>query len=155
MTCVTRTINGNSSNITRYNRKQFPQRVRPCELQKLVNSVKLRKACAIDNIPNECLRQLARRPLVYLTHLIIHCLRLSHFPTPWKEAKIITLPKPGKDSNFPHSWQTISLLSTTGKPFERIILKFVKRHIDEKKPAKLLVSLDSVLVTARLYNVWD
>jgi hypothetical protein len=64
----------------------FPERIRPCELQKLVNSQKLRKACGIDGIPNECLRQLPRRPLVHLTHLINHCLRLSHFPTPWKDA---------------------------------------------------------------------
>jgi hypothetical protein len=41
--------------------------------------------------PNECLRHLPRRPLIYLTHLFNHCLGLSHFPKPWKEAKIITL----------------------------------------------------------------
>jgi hypothetical protein len=31
------------------------ERIRPCDLQKLVNSLKLRKACGIDDIPNECL----------------------------------------------------------------------------------------------------
>jgi hypothetical protein len=41
-----------------------PERIGPCELQKFVNSLKLRKACRIDGIPNECLRQLPRRPLV-------------------------------------------------------------------------------------------
>jgi hypothetical protein len=60
-----------------------PERIRPCDLQKLVNFLKLKKACGIDRIPNECLRQLPRRPLVHLTHLINHCLRLSHFPTSW------------------------------------------------------------------------
>jgi hypothetical protein len=48
-----------------------PERIRPCDLQKLVNSLKLRKACGTDGISNECLRQLPRRPLVHLTHLII------------------------------------------------------------------------------------
>jgi hypothetical protein len=67
-----------------------PESVRPCDLQKLINSLKLRKACGIDGIPNECLRHLPRRPLVHLTHLINHCLRLSHFPNIWKEAKVIT-----------------------------------------------------------------
>jgi hypothetical protein len=38
-----------------------PERVRPSELQKLVNSLKLRNACGTDGIPNECLRQLPRR----------------------------------------------------------------------------------------------
>jgi hypothetical protein len=56
-----------------------PERIRPCDLQKLVNSLKLRKTCGINGIPNECLRQLPRRPLVHLTHLINHCLRLLSF----------------------------------------------------------------------------
>jgi hypothetical protein len=109
-----------------------PERIRPCDLQKLVNSLKLRKACGIDGISNECLRQLPRRHLVHLTHLINHCLRFSHFPTPWKDAKIITLPKPGKDSKFPQYLRLISLLSRAGKLSEKVILKIVKRHIGKK-----------------------
>jgi hypothetical protein len=46
-----------------------PQRIRPCDVQKLLNSLKLKKACGIDGIPDECLRHLPRRPLVHLTHL--------------------------------------------------------------------------------------
>jgi hypothetical protein len=64
--------------------------------------------------------------LMYTTHLINHCLQLSCFPTPWKDAKIITLPKPGKDSKFPQNLWPISLLSTTiYKLFEKVILKIV------------------------------
>jgi hypothetical protein len=46
-----------------------PKRIRPCDLQKLINSLKLRNACGIDGIPNDCLRHLPRRPLAHLTHL--------------------------------------------------------------------------------------
>jgi hypothetical protein len=74
-----------------------PERIRPCDLQKWVKSLKPRKAYEIDGIPNECLMHLPRRPLVHLTHLINHCLWISHFPMSWKEAKIITLPKPSKN----------------------------------------------------------
>jgi hypothetical protein len=108
------------------------QRIRPRDLQKSLNSLKLKKACGIDGIPNECLRHLPRRPLVHLTHLINHCIRLSHFPTPLKEAKVVALPKPGKDPKFPQNLRPISLLSTTGKVFEKVILKIVKRHIGEQ-----------------------
>jgi hypothetical protein len=106
-----------------------PERIRPCDLRKLLNSLKLKKACAIDGILNECLRHLPRRPLVHLTHLINHCIWLSHFPTPWKEAKVIALPKPGKDPKLPQNLRPISLLSSTGKVFEKVILEILKRLI--------------------------
>jgi hypothetical protein len=67
-----------------------------------------------------------------LTHLFNHCLRLPHFPNPWKEAKTITLPKPGKDPKFPQNLRPISLLPTTGKLFEKVLLKFVQKHIEER-----------------------
>jgi hypothetical protein len=107
------------------------ERVRPCDLQKLLNSLKLKKACGIDGIPNECLRHLPKRPIVHLTHLINHCIRLSHFPAPWKEAKVIALLEPGKDPKFPQNLRPISLLSSTDKVFEKVILEIVKRHIQK------------------------
>jgi hypothetical protein len=64
-------------------------KVRLHDVRKLASSLKLRKACGLDGIPDECLRHLPKRPLVRLTHLFNHCLRLSHFPKPWKEANPI------------------------------------------------------------------
>jgi hypothetical protein len=112
-----------------------PEGVRPCYVQKIIKTLKLKKACGIDGIPNECLRHLPRRPLVHLTHLFNHCIRLSHFPVSWKEAKAITLLKPGKDPKFPQNLRPISLLSTTGKLFEKVILKVVQMHFEERRPA--------------------
>jgi hypothetical protein len=109
-----------------------PERIRPCDLQKLVNSLKIRKACGIDSIPNECLMHLPKRRLVHLTHLFNHCLGISYFPTPWKDAKIITLPKPGKNHTSPQNLRPISLLPMTGKLFEKVIQKIVQRHIGER-----------------------
>jgi hypothetical protein len=109
-----------------------PQRKSPCHIKKLINSLKLRKVCEIDGIPKKCLSHLPRRQLVHLTHLFNHCLRISHFPNPWKEAKVITIPKPGKDPKFPQNLSPISLLSTTGKLFEKVILKLLQEYIDER-----------------------
>jgi hypothetical protein len=47
-----------------------PERIRPRDLQKIINSSKLRESCGIYGIPNEYLSHLPRRPLVYLTHLV-------------------------------------------------------------------------------------
>jgi hypothetical protein len=96
--------------------------------------LKLKKACGIDGIQNECLRHRPRRSLVHLTHLINHCFRLAHFPQSWKEAKIITLPKTGKDPKFTQNLRPIRLLATAGKLFEKAILKLLQQHIYEKGP---------------------
>jgi hypothetical protein len=42
------------------------------------------------------------------------------------------LPKLSKDRRFPQYLHSISLLSTTGKLFDKAILKIVQRHIEEK-----------------------
>jgi hypothetical protein len=47
-------------------------KVRPCDMHNLANSLKLKKACGLSDIPNECLKHLPRKPLVYLTHLFNH-----------------------------------------------------------------------------------
>jgi hypothetical protein len=109
-----------------------PETIRPYDLQKLINSQKLKTVCGIDNIPNECLRHLPRRPLVHLTHLANNCIRLSHFSKSWKEAKVIALSKLGKDPKFSQNRRPISLLPTTGKLFEKVILNIVQRHIEDK-----------------------
>jgi hypothetical protein len=48
------------------------------------------------------------------------------------EAKIIAVPKPGKDPKFPENLRPISLLSTTGKLFEKLILKIIHKHTEER-----------------------
>jgi hypothetical protein len=107
-------------------------KVRSCDIHKLVNSLKLRKACGLDGIPNECLRHLPRSLLVHLTHLFNHCLWLINFSKSWEEAKVITLLIPSKDPKSPQNLRLNSLLSSTAKVFEKVILKIVQRHIEER-----------------------
>jgi hypothetical protein len=95
-------------------------------IHKLVKTLKLRKACWLDGILNECLRDIQRRPLVHLTHL------LSHFQKPWEKAKVKPLSKPSKNPKFPQNLCPISLLSTRGKLLDKVILRIVQRHIEER-----------------------
>jgi hypothetical protein len=107
-------------------------KVRLCDKHKSANSLKLRMACRLHGNSNECLQHLARRPLVHLTHLFNHCFQLSHFPKPWREAKVIRLHKSGKEPKLPQNLCLISLLSTTDKVFEKVILKIVQSHTEER-----------------------
>ena len=100
-----------------------PIRIRPREVQILIKSLKLRKACGMDGIPNECLRHLPRRPLVHLTHLFNHCIRLSHFPSPWKVAKIITLPKPVRIPNSPKIYVRLAFCPLRANSLKKLFEK--------------------------------
>jgi hypothetical protein len=42
------------------------------------------------------------------------------------------MPKPGKDPKFPQNLRPISLLSTTSNLFEKVILKALQKHTDER-----------------------
>jgi hypothetical protein len=109
----------------------IPRRTKTLWLKKLITSLKIRKACGIDDIPNECLRNLPRRPLVHLTHLFNHCFRLSHVPSTLKEVNVTALPNPGKDPKFPQNLRPISLLSTKAKLSEKAIQKIIQRHFED------------------------
>jgi hypothetical protein len=97
-----------------------------------IQCFKLGKARGFESIPNEYFHHLPRRPHVRLTHLFNYCFRLGHFPAPWKEAKIVTPPKPGKNLKFPQNLSPINLLSTTGELFEKLILRTMQKHAEER-----------------------
>jgi hypothetical protein len=109
-------------------------------------------ANGFDGIPKECLRHLPTRPHVYVTRLFNHCLPHGHFPAPWKEAKVVALPKPDKDTKFPPNLSPISLLSTPGKLFERTILRTIQKHTEERN-LQMQVSLAFEQITARHFVV--
>jgi hypothetical protein len=125
------------------------EKVRPCGIQKLVKTLKLRRACGLDGIPNECLKYLPRRLMVHLTHLFDHYLQLHYVPKPWKEASYnVTETQYGLQTLRP-----ISFLSIIGKLFEKVTLKIVQRHIEDRA-CLMQASLISVPVTApRDFNV--
>jgi hypothetical protein len=45
---------------------------------------------------------------------------------------VVALPKPGKDPKFPQNLCPISLLPSTGKVFEKVILEIVKTYRRKK-----------------------
>jgi Reverse transcriptase (RNA-dependent DNA polymerase) len=101
----------------------------PREIKNIIKKLKNGKAPGFDGIPNILLKNLPRKALVYLTYIFNSCIKLSYFPSIWRHALVVPIPKPGKDHSAPSSYRPISLLSSISKIFEKVILKRLTNFI--------------------------
>lgn len=88
---------------------------------KIINSIPNKTSHGEDNIPNIVIKNLPISYTCTLVKIVNHCLNNSYFPTAWKKAKIITIPK---KSGFvePKDLRPISMTSNLGKILESVIL---------------------------------
>jgi hypothetical protein len=100
-------------------------------LEDKIGSLKKKKAPGPDNISNTALKLLPPKVVVTLAAIFNASLRLCHFPSRWKNATVIFIPKPGKNSKLPQSYRPISLLSSIGKVLEKVILTRLVKVTDE------------------------
>ncbi|GFS97758.1 probable RNA-directed DNA polymerase from transposon X-element [Trichonephila clavipes] len=105
-----------------------PPLTSPIEVRGIIKRLQNRKAAGPDHIPNIALKYLTLNAITHLTKIYNQCLIKNHFPTQWKQANVVMLPKPNQDHKFSQNYRPISLLSTTAKVFERIILKRIQTH---------------------------
>lgn len=93
----------------------------PSEVRSIIKKLHTQKAPGVDKISNHHLKNLPRKPLVLLTRIYNGCLLTKYFPTAWKIARVVPIPKPRKDATLASNYRPISLLSGLGKTFERVI----------------------------------
>ncbi|ODM14227.1 hypothetical protein SI65_10361 [Aspergillus cristatus] len=75
-----------------------------------------------DEIPNAVLKKAWPALGSHISALYKHCATTGWHPTPFRQALLVALPKPGKkDYSSPRSYRLIALLSTLGKGLERLI----------------------------------
>ena len=91
------------------------------EVYRLIKRSPRGTAPGLDKLTYEMLQHLPPKALRHLVILFNSALSLQVFPSVWKHAVIITLPKPGKNPIFPQNRRPISLLNVLGKLYERII----------------------------------
>lgn len=99
------------------------QNTTPSEVKTIIKSLKSSKSPGPDKISNLILKNLPQKTVCHITQIFNFALALNYFPTKWKHAHIITIPKPKKSPNLPENRRPISLLDTHGKIFEKIILR--------------------------------
>ncbi|KAG4068987.1 hypothetical protein HA402_005648 [Bradysia odoriphaga] len=91
------------------------------EVSRVISKLKIRKAPGIDGIPNVLLKKLPIDAKKFITKMINSCIDECYFPEHFKKAKVTSILKPQKDPKSAVSYRPISLLSSIGKIFERII----------------------------------
>ena len=91
------------------------------EITKTLQKCRNRSAPGEDQISYLILKNLDRENLSNIALIYNSCLETGYFPNAWKQAKVVMLPKPGKDLTKPTSYRPISLLPAMGKIFERIV----------------------------------
>ena len=99
------------------------------EISHLLKTAPRGPAPGPDRITYSMLSHLPPNTLRRLVCILNSDLRLQLFPSEWKHAVVITLPKPSKNPIIPQNRRPISLLSTLGKLFERIITRRMLPHI--------------------------
>ncbi len=83
-----------------------------------------------DAVNNRILRELSTQLSVPLCDLFNASLTSSYFPESWKEANVAPLFKSG-DPSMVNNYRPISLLSTVGKSFEKVIFKHLYNYLRE------------------------
>lgn len=99
------------------------------EIKQIINKAKKNKSPGPDQITNLLLKNLPHAAIVFIMHIFIACINSSYFPDDWKHAKVIPIPKSGKDLCLATSYRPISLLNSLSKIFEKAIVKRIKDHL--------------------------
>ena len=68
-----------------------------------------------------------------LLNIFNNCVREGKMPE-WKRAKLVMIPKPGKDLSTPAAYRPICLISEAGKLLERVIAERIKQHLKTVGP---------------------
>jgi hypothetical protein len=98
-----------------------------CDVSKKYNTLNYERPVALIAFQMNVF-DIFHKTSVHSTHLFDHCLRSGHFPVPWKDAKVIILPKPGKEPKYSPNLRPFNLLSTTGKLSEKVVLRTIRKH---------------------------
>ena len=101
----------------------------PDEVSKLVKDINITKASALDRLSSRLIKDALLCLNEQFTYLINTSFAQGTFPSQWKMATIIPLPKDG-DTSLPNNFRPISLLPIPGKIIERIMYNRLIKHLD-------------------------
>ena len=104
--------------------------VTAAEVEKVLRDIDVGKATGPDNISPRVLKNCARELSGPLATIFAACLEQNKWPAAWKEAHVVPVHKKESKTD-PRHYRPISLLSTMGKVFEKLIAETLWRHLNQ------------------------
>jgi len=101
------------------------------EVRGVIRRLKRKKAPGLDAIGNQALKQLPNNAIELVKNIFNGIYRLAYYPSAWKQAKVIMIPKPGKALNRAMNYRPISLLCGLSKVFERTLQGRLCDHVSD------------------------
>ncbi|KAH8242557.1 hypothetical protein KR026_008205, partial [Drosophila bipectinata] len=96
-----------------------------------VAGLNTKKSPGADGLEALAIKLLPPFGIQRLTSIFNACLEIGHFPSDWKKAEVILIPKPGKPEADLASYRPISLLSVLSKLLVRVFLRRFQTVLDE------------------------
>jgi hypothetical protein len=108
-------------------------RLKPCEVQSIITNLPTNKSPGYDLITSRTLKELPTIGFQYLSQLFNATLLYGYFPSQWKVAQMIIIPKLAKLPHAPTSYRPTSLLPIASKFFETLLLNRLLQLDDHGK----------------------
>lgn len=86
-----------------------------------------------DETPMFAIKRWKNEIVRFVSILFNHCIANNYFPSCWKHANVVPIPKAGKDPELIGSYRPISMLSSIGKIFERLIELKIRNYLEDNK----------------------
>jgi exonuclease III len=102
------------------------------ELEAAAETMKRRKAPGPDQIPNEVVKAVVKEIPEEVLSIMNGCLKKNEFPTAWKIARLVLIPKLMSDRTQKQKYRPLCMLSALGKLLERMIEKRLREEVEER-----------------------
>ena len=103
------------------------------EFLKALSNCSSGSAPGLDNISYLMIKNMSAQAKGFILKLYNNCIKVGYFPTLWKQAKVIMIPKPKKNLELPENYRPISLLSCIGKLFEKLLTAKIYSFLEQKR----------------------
>ena len=93
----------------------------------LLKSLKANKSCGTDNITPRMLKSMANSVSLPLANIFNHSLSTGEFPSEWKRARVVPVPK-GGNAKLLSNYRPISILPSASKLLEKHAKSILEEH---------------------------